>query len=471
MRLVVAALGIWLLTVSAFAQQHPTPLDSNATSATCISCHENKTKAKAVHPATEKGCLSCHEVRVSKDVTRVKLITATPAKLCLQCHANKDSAQIKGHVHGSSARDCLQCHNPHGSDNKYELRKSSSGSTTAENLCLTCHNTGMSIPTDGSRHAALDLGCDICHVTHKAGDPSNLEFAYHLTKSSPALCLDCHDAGDAGLVKAHRGQPFGKSDCVSCHDPHQSARAKLMQAFVHPPFAENLCEVCHEPAKNGKVVLAQAGVKEICVGCHAEQAEKIEKSKFQHPGAQGDCTDCHNPHAGRSRAFPKPDGVNLCLNCHADQAEQQSKRVLHQPAFQQGCTTCHDPHGGEHAKLLRAEGNAVCTECHSTTATHGKLESAHMVTLFDGKVQVPENYFADQHVARFDLKDGVGHPVARHPVTDVHDPANPTKIKTPLGCLSCHQPHAGGARAMLVKDLPPSLQFCRGCHLENFGAD
>jgi hypothetical protein len=24
---------------------------------------------------------------------------------------------------------------------------------------------------------------------------------------------------------------------------------------------------------------------------------------------------------------------------------------------------------------------------------------------------------------------------------------------------------------MLVKDLPPGLQFCRNCHAQNFGAD
>jgi predicted CXXCH cytochrome family protein len=105
------------------------------------------------------------------------------------------------------------------------------------------------------------------------------------------------------LIKAHEGQLLG-ADCVTCHDPHQSSRPKLMQAFVHPPFGEKLCDVCHQPAKNGKVVLTQASVKELCVGCHSDQADKIEKSKFQHPGAQGDCTDCHNPHAGKSAGFP-----------------------------------------------------------------------------------------------------------------------------------------------------------------------
>jgi predicted CXXCH cytochrome family protein len=457
-----------LLATSAVAQQHPTPLDPNVNAAACIGCHQNQAKNKNAHSTTEKNCLSCHEVRVSKDVTRVKLLTATPTKLCLQCHNNKEGGQAGSHVHNQATRDCLSCHDPHASGKANDLLKSTSGATSSENLCLNCHKTGMDAPKGGSRHEALDLGCDTCHVTHKSGDKSNPEFAYHLTKSTPALCLDCHDAGDAGLVKAHGGQPFGKADCVTCHDPHQSTQPKLMQAFVHPPFGEKLCEVCHEAPKNGKVVLTQANVKDICVGCHAEQADKIEKSKFQHLGAQGDCTDCHNPHAGKTRAFPKPDAVNVCLNCHVDQAEQQNKKVLHQPAFEQGCTTCHDPHGAEHPKLLRAEGNAVCTECHSTGSVHGKMESAHLVTIFDGKVRLPETYFPDHRVVTFNFADGTGHPVGRHPVAGVPDPLDPTKTRT-LGCLSCHQPHAGGARAMLVKDLRPGLEFCRNCHQSNIG--
>jgi predicted CXXCH cytochrome family protein len=391
--------------------------------------------------------------------------------LCLQCHGNKDAAQLKGQVHAPAVRDCLQCHDPHTSATKNELRKSTSGSNELENLCLSCHRTGMNVAKGGSRHEALDLGCDTCHTVHRGGDRSSPQFAFHLTKSSPALCLDCHDAADAGLVKAHQGQPFGKSDCVTCHDPHQSDRPKLMQSFLHPPFGEKLCDVCHEPAKNGKVVLTEKSTKALCAGCHSEQVARIEAARFQHQGAQGDCTDCHDPHAGKSQAYPKQDAVNVCLNCHTDQAELQNKRVLHQPVFGQGCTTCHDPHGGDRPKLLRADGNALCTECHSTGSAHAASESTHSVTIFQGKVQLPEDYFSKQQVVRFELKDGIGHPVWRHPVSDVHDRADRAKIKTPLSCLSCHQPHAGGARAMLVKDLPPSLQFCRTCHQENFGTD
>jgi len=82
--------GIWtsiallaLAALPAGAAVHPVPLDKNTDAAKCMECHDDKTKGKSVHSAMATGCLSCHEVRVNKDVTRVKLITATPSGLCL----------------------------------------------------------------------------------------------------------------------------------------------------------------------------------------------------------------------------------------------------------------------------------------------------------------------------------------------------------------------------------------------------
>ena len=51
-----------------------------------------------------------------------------------------------------------------------------------------------------------------------------------------------------------------------------------------------------------------------------------------------------------------------------------------------------------------------------------------MVTIFNGKVKLPEDYFAKNKVVVLPLKYGLGHPVAGHPVSDVMDPANPTKV-------------------------------------------
>src|SRR5579863_3337182 len=241
----------------ASAAKHPVPLDPKADSSTCIACHEDKTKGKAVHSAIAMGCTTCHEIRTNKDVTRIKLTTTTTQSLCLTCHADHNAADIKGRVHPPAVRDCVKCHDPHTSDNKNQLLKPETGDK-AENLCLSCHTQGLNVPDKGSRHAALDMGCDTCHVTHKTGERGKEEFDYHLTKASPALCLDCHDVKDAALIKSHQGQPFGTANCVQCHDPHQSRSPKLMQAFVHPPFAMGSCDTCHSPAKDGKVVLTQS---------------------------------------------------------------------------------------------------------------------------------------------------------------------------------------------------------------------
>jgi predicted CXXCH cytochrome family protein len=460
----------WLVLVvvvagSAMAKQHPVPLEPKIDPAKCVECHEDKTKGKSVHSAIATGCTSCHEVRVNKEITRVKLLTATSGKLCLQCHADKDASKLKGQVHRPAVRDCIKCHEPHTSAYKNQLLKPASGSDAKENLCLKCHQIGVKVPEKGSRHAALDMGCDTCHVTHKTGDKPNREFRYHLTKGIPALCIECHDPKDGALSKAHENQPFGKADCLTCHDPHQSARPKLMQVFVHSPFegGKDACATCHQPAKDGKVVLTQASAKELCLTCHAEKAEQIEKAKVQHPGAAGDCTDCHNPHAGKSQGFPKPDAANVCLNCHTEQAEQQKKKHLHQPAFKQGCATCHEPHGGDNPKLLRTNNiNSLCLECHGPDAKPEPLKDANLVTIFGGKIKLPDYYF--RTVVRLPLKYGRGHPTDKHPVVDQVDVNDVSKVRVALNCASCHQPHSSSQPNLLVKDQANNMAFCASCH-------
>ncbi len=454
---------VFCLVGVASAAKHPVTLDPKADPSTCIACHEDKTKGKSVHSAMAMGCTSCHEIRTNKDVTRVKLITTTPYALCLTCHADKNAADIKGTVHSPAVRDCVKCHDPHSSDNKNQLLQATSGGEK-ENLCLSCHKVGLNVPEKGSRHAALDMGCDTCHTTHKTGEIGKPEFDFHLTKAAPALCVDCHDVKDAGLAKAHNNQPFEKADCLTCHDPHQSDVPKLMAKFTHPPFADKQCDVCHAPAKDGKVALTQPDAKSLCVTCHDDKAKLIDTAKVQHPGAAGDCTDCHSPHASRQPGLPKTNSVEICLGCHSDIADLAKKPVHHQPAFVQGCATCHEPHGGSNDHLLRAKGNALCLECHGPDTTPQKLEAEHMLTIFDGQVKLPEDYFKKNGVVILPLRYGLGHPVAGHPVGDVMDPTNVGKVKTPLACLSCHQPHASGQGPLLVKDQQNNMAFCDNCH-------
>jgi predicted CXXCH cytochrome family protein len=451
------------MAVRASAAVHPVPLDKGVDSKKCLECHEDKTKAKAVHSAMATGCLSCHEVRVNKDTTHIKLITATPSALCFTCHEDKKPGNIKGTVHSPAVRDCLSCHDPHGSDNKNQLLKPTSGGEK-ENLCSSCHQTGLHVPEKGSRHAALDMGCETCHVTHKTGADPTLENRFHLTKAAPALCVDCHDPKDEQLQKAHNSQPFGTANCVECHDPHESASPKLMAKFQHVPFQGNGCDTCHAPAKDGKIVLTQADAKTLCLTCHDDKAKLIDTAKVQHPGAAGDCTDCHTPHASSQPGLPKTDPVTICLGCHSDIDELRKKPAHHQPAFTQGCSTCHTPHGGDNDHLLRAKGNALCLECHGPDSVPQRDEAEHLLTIFNGQVKLPDDYYKKNKVPILPLRYGLGHPVEYHPVSDVMDPTNQSKVKMPLSCLSCHQSHASAQPDLLINDQANNIAFCDNCH-------
>jgi len=454
-----------LLTVcgvaSLFAGKHPVPLAKDIDAAKCLECHENKTKEKSIHTAVKGGCFSCHEVRVRGDVTRVNLTTTTTLSLCLKCHTDKKAAPGQGLLHPPVSRDCTMCHDPHDSPNKDHLVKSLSGDRK-ENLCLRCHNNGLNVSASGSRHAPLDMGCDTCHVIHKKGTLGNPESNLHLNADPHTLCVGCHDVKNESLVKAHQGQPFEKADCLSCHAVHQSDGPKLMQRFPHRPYADKSCDACHQAPKDGKVILTKPDSKALCVECHAKTVNAIQSAKVQHAGAQGECDDCHDAHASRRPGLVRPDPVSACLKCHADQAKLQStKMVLHKAVFRDGCATCHEPHGGTRPKLLRADTNDLCLACHGADVKPQKMEGQKLISIFGGAVRLPEHYF--DSVPRVTLKWGLGHPIDKHPVANFDDPLDPKKEKK-LTCLSCHQAHAGNAKAMLITDQPQSLSFCSQCH-------
>lgn len=443
---------------------HPVPLTEKTDAATCVECHSDMTKGKFVHSAMSSGCLTCHQVRVTGNVTRVKLLTGTPLALCVTCHTDKEASQIKGKVHEPAVHGCLMCHDPHSSNYKYELLEATSGATKKDNLCLTCHTIGEDVPKGGSRHAALDMGCETCHSIHKSGDPAKREFAYHLRKDAPALCVECHDASDPALLKAHDNQPFAQADCLECHDPHQSSAPMLAEKFTHPPYATMGCDTCHAPAKDGKVVLATGDVNSLCTTCHDAKGKEIQTAKVQHLGAMGDCTVCHSPHAGTSPAFLKPNPVAVCLACHAGLAEQGKKAYPHQPVFEQACAICHQPHGSENANLLRVSNiNSLCLECHGPGAKPQPVAGTGLVAIFNGKVELPANYF--RKVPRLPLTDGRGHPVANHPISGtVH--IKSAKAAVEMNCLSCHQPHASSHPDLLVNDDQPNMAFCDRCHTQ-----
>ena len=203
-----------------------------------------------------------------------------------------------------------------------------------------------------------------------------------------------------------RGSRSVGSNCLSCHDMHQSDGPKLIQKFAHAPYATKSCDICHQAPVDGKIVLTKASSKELCLSCHEETAKQIQNAKVQHPGAKGNCLGCHYPHAANKPGLVRPDPVSACTKCHRAQAKlQKTKKVLHEAAFRTGCSTCHEPHGGENDHLLRAKTiNSLCLECHGPDSKPAPGKDAHTVTIFNGRVTLPENYFSTVPAIRHQVR-------------------------------------------------------------------
>jgi predicted CXXCH cytochrome family protein len=183
--------------------------------------------------------------------------------LCLTCHedVSKEVGKFK-HPHPPAAKDCLQCHNPHSSDEPKIL------SAPATQLCTTCHKA-VADSEHGSKHphsAVMDgRACLNCHVAH-GSDVANL-----MKESTVAACLECHKnpikladrtvnaVAEIAVLKNFKHGPIRQDDCSGCHDVHGGANENFLVEPFSPKFAQPfkdsdyaLCFKCHDKSLVGK---------------------------------------------------------------------------------------------------------------------------------------------------------------------------------------------------------------------------
>lgn len=178
---------------------------------TCYECHKGMMRVKNTHAPTANWlCLNCHNGKVSEynmqDKGKAKYIAPDPiAKTCEYCHTKVEKWTMNKYTHGPvNDGRCVRCHNPHGSNNEFFLRK------PIWNLCTTCHAekaTGKHIVS--SFVFARNAGA---HPTKGPRDPARPERTF--------ACSSCHNPhGSPGifLLRMKGGtQPFGV--CRRCHD-------------------------------------------------------------------------------------------------------------------------------------------------------------------------------------------------------------------------------------------------------------
>ncbi len=190
------------------------PLDGEAfedvSKTTCYNCHKDMMNTRNTHaPAANWLCLNCHNGKFGEynmeDEGASKYLAPDPiAKTCEYCHEKVEKWTRQKYTHGPvNDGRCVRCHNPHGSNYEFFLRK------PIWNLCTTCHaEKGSGKHVVSSFVYSRNKGA---HPTKGPRDPARPERTF--------ACSSCHNPhGSAGifLLRMKGSMPF--SVCRRCHD-------------------------------------------------------------------------------------------------------------------------------------------------------------------------------------------------------------------------------------------------------------
>lgn len=136
--------------------------DDNA--AFCGACHADvatKFFRRSNHPVQQgaMNCLSCHQLSRRADQNQAYDLN----RVCQDCHQPEAGPHAYEHApatgYSVEGGGCVECHDPHGSENDHLLKQS------GNRLCQQCHV----VPTHQTAHggAFTDYACITCHTdTH-----------------------------------------------------------------------------------------------------------------------------------------------------------------------------------------------------------------------------------------------------------------------------------------------------------------
>ncbi len=228
--------------------------------------------------------------------------TYTPqgAQTCLNCHKEPEVMALLGGPHAVKGdphapfgqHDCESCHGPsqeHAAGRGRTrpepavvfIGPNASPVEVRNNMCLSCHQSGLRLHWQGSQHESNNVACTNCHNPHTQKDPMLVR------TTQPQVCFTCHTQQRAQTLQlSHHPIREGKVICSDCHNPHGSVGPKLVK--------ENT-------------------VNETCYNCHAEKRGPL---LFEHEPVREDCTNCHTPHGSIIASLLKERLPYLCENCH-----------------------------------------------------------------------------------------------------------------------------------------------------------
>ena len=267
--------------------------------------------------------------------------SAGPAQTCLKCHGNEPAVTpilqtphaVRGDPHSPFGQNgCESCHGDSSAHVASRANKPAvvfkgpniSPVKARNEVCLSCHESGLRMNWEGSAHQINNKACTDCHTIHVAKDPVLVKF------TQAEQCFSCHARQRADSYKySHHPMREGKVVCSDCHNPHGSP--------------------------TGEKLLKEFSVNETCYNCHADKRGPL---LWEHQPVRENCLNCHTPHGSNEPRLMKERVNFLCSSCHSAQSNNSGG------AF-----------GGAHSIPFRGPGSSffnsalanqrTCLNCHS----------------------------------------------------------------------------------------------------------
>jgi DmsE family decaheme c-type cytochrome len=192
---------------------NPAKATAKEVDAKCLECHQGQHAnfQRTAHGEANVSCVGCHSVHVGED--KEHLLKVAQPKLCFQCHTDVKPQfnQPFHHKVEEGLVKCSDCHDPHGTFNKKNLRSSSQ----MDAVCTKCH-TETAGPFVYEHAVVKTEGCTACHFPHGGPNPRLLNRATVNT-----ICLQCHSPSPAfstGLpIGPTHNQAVQYQSCTICH--------------------------------------------------------------------------------------------------------------------------------------------------------------------------------------------------------------------------------------------------------------
>ena len=410
-------------------------------------------------------CSSCHTMHAGDAAIAREhaLLGPNDNTLCDGCHTTAwaggsyaGTDLYDGSAHGTSAtmmwpgpypparaevgaaRKCLNCHDPHGWEDKYgPIPFLAIG--REESLCLTCH--------DGA-HARSDIRTDM-------GKP----FAH------PGTTLRSRHTGPAESAPPDFAiSPVNRrhAECEDCHNPHV-ARADEVPPPA-PEASKALLGVSRVAVLNGPpgirpgyiflaasdTATAPVAEYQLCFKCHSSWTTQ--------PSGQTDLAMALNP-ANASHHPVEAQGANPGISAAAFAAGWSASSLVR-------CGDCHGsesgaskgPHGSLYPTILAKPYAAsplphtttedeLCFRCHafSVYADPNAPPAAQSASRFNapGAAKGHAGHVGESRVPCYACHDSHGSPTLRHLIVSGRNPGITSYTETPAGgtCApTCHDP-------------------------------